>query len=136
MISVLIADDHSLIRKVLQGLLERAGDIQIVAVASDGREAVAKAVLHHPSVAVLDLFMPALNGIEGARQICAYRPETRVLIASLQYSSEHIRGSLQAGALGYVLKDVADDVVRGVRSVSQGNRYFSQQVAEVARKFI
>src|SRR5688500_7990588 len=136
MISVLIADDHSIIRKALQGLLEMAGDMQIVAIASDGQEAVEQAVLYCPNVAVLDVSIPSLNGIEAAKQICVCCPETRVLMASMQYSSEHIQHCIQAGALGYVLKDVAvDDLVIGVRTVFEGNRYFSKQVAEVARQY-
>lgn len=137
MISVLIADDHSLVRNVLQELLERAGDIQIVATAADGQEAVEQAVLHCPHVAVLDVSMPSLSGIEAAEQIGVCCPQTRVLMASMQYSAEYIQRCIQAGALGYVLKDAAgDDLVIGVRTVCHGNRYFSKQISEVARHYI
>jgi DNA-binding NarL/FixJ family response regulator len=137
MISVLIADDHNLVRKVLQRLLERAEDMQVVAVASDGREAVEQAVLHYPDVAVMDVSMPSLNGIEATKQICACCPQTRVLMLSMHEAAEYVHLGIQAGASGYVLKDAAgNDLVKAVRSVYHGNRFFSKQIAEVAKHFI
>ena len=137
MISVLIADDHRLVRQVLQCLLERAGDMQVVAVASDGQEAVEQAVLHYPNVAVMDISMPSLNGIEATKQICACCPETRVLMLSMHNTPDYVHLGIQAGASGYVLKDGAgNDLVIAVRSVYQGNRFFSKQIAEVARYYI
>jgi DNA-binding NarL/FixJ family response regulator len=137
MITVLIADDHIMVRNVLQRLLERAGDIQIMALAADGLEAVEQAVLHCPNVAVMDVSMPSLDGIEATKQICARCPETRVLMLSMYDTPWYIHRSIQAGALGYVLKDVAgDDLVIAVRSVFGGNRYFSKQVAQIAEDYI
>jgi len=134
MITVFIADDHNLVRKVLQGLLERAGDIQIVAMASDGREAVEQAVLYRPNVGVMDVSMPSLNGIEATKQICACCPQTRVLMLSMHDTAEYVHLGVQAGALGYVLKDeAAEEMVIAIRSVYQGKYYFSKQIAEFAR---
>jgi DNA-binding NarL/FixJ family response regulator len=137
MISVLIADDHNLVRQVLQRLLERAGDIEVTALASDGQEAVEQAVLHCPNVAVMDVSMPCLNGIEATKQICACCPETRVLMLSMHDTPDYVHHGIQAGASGYVLKDAAgNDLVKAVRSVYHGQRYFSKQIAEAARYYI
>jgi two-component system, NarL family, response regulator NreC len=137
MISVLIADDHSLVRKALKRLLEMAGDMQIVAMASDGQEAVEQAVLHRPNVAVMDLSMPSLNGIEATKQICTCCPQTRVLMLSMHDTPDYVHHGIQAGASGYVLKDGAcDELVIAVRTVFQGNPYFSKQIAKVAKIYI
>jgi Response regulator containing a CheY-like receiver domain and an HTH DNA-binding domain len=136
MISILIADDHAHVRKALQQLLEIEGDIQVIAVASDGLEAVEQAILHSPDVAVMDVSMPFLNGIEATRQICARRPGTRVLILSMHETANYVERGIEAGASGYVLKDIAcDDLVMAVRSLHQGNRFFSRQFSAVARQY-
>lgn len=135
MIKVLLADDHVIVRDVLRLLLERAGDIQVVATASDGEEAVAKTVLNCPDVVVMDISMPGMDGIEAAKRICSQCPETHVLMLSAHNTPRYIQRSLQAGASGYVLKDVAgNDLVKAVRSLHQGNRYFSKQIAELANQ--
>jgi DNA-binding NarL/FixJ family response regulator len=137
MINVLIADDHPIVRNVLQSLLERAGDIQIVAMASDGQEAVEQAVLHRPNVGVMDVSMPCLDGIEATKQICACCPQTHVLMLSMHDTAEYVHLGIQAGAFGYVLKDrAAQELVIAVRSVYQGKHYFSKQIAEVAKYYI
>ena len=137
MINVLIADDHRIVREALQRLLEMEGDMQIVAIAADGQEAVEQAVLHCPNVAVMDLSMPVLNGIEATKQICARGLETRVLILSMYDTPYYVHSSMQAGASGYVLKDVAcDELVIAIRTVFQGNRYFSKPITKVAKYFI
>lgn len=136
MISVLIADDHSLVRQVLQRLLERAGDILIVAFASDGQEAVEQAVLHRPNVAVMDVSMPLMDGIEATKQICVRCPETRVLLLSMNATPDNVHHGIQAGASGYMLKDgTCSDLAIAVRTVFQGNPYFSKQIPEVARQY-
>jgi DNA-binding NarL/FixJ family response regulator len=137
MITVLIADDHLILRDILQLLLETAGDIQIVAMASNGQEAVEKAAEYHPDVVIMDVSLPVMNGVEATKQILAGCPETRVLMASAYDTPYHIRRSVQAGALGYLLKDVASrELVSAVRSIHNGNRYFSNRIAEIARYFI
>ena len=137
MITVLIADDHLMVRAVLRRLLERADDIQIVAMASNGQEAVEQAVLLCPNVAVMDFSMPTMDGVEATKQICARCPQTRVVIFSMYSAPWYIQSSVEAGALGYVLKDlVGDDLVIAVRSLHQGNRYYSKQIAEIANRYI
>ena len=137
MITVLLADDHANIRNILQLLLETAGDIQIAATASNGQEAVAQAVSYFPDVAVMDVSMPLMDGIEATKQIIARCPQTRVLMASMHHTPAYIQHCLRAGALGYVLKEVAgSELVKAVRSIYLGKRYFSKQIAEIARQFI
>jgi two-component system invasion response regulator UvrY len=136
MISVLIADDHARIRDALQRLLERAGDMKVVAMAFNGLEAVKQAVLHCPNVAVMDVSMPFMDGVEATTQISADCPKTRVLMVSAHHAPNHIQRCIQAGALGYVLKDtVGDELAIAVRSLSQGHRYFSTPIAEVAKQY-
>jgi DNA-binding NarL/FixJ family response regulator len=137
MISVLVADDHTLIREALGSLLQTAGDIQIVATASNGQEAIAQAVLHYPDVTVMAVSMPVMDGIKATKQICSCCPQTRVLMVSMYYTPIYIRRSLRAGALGYVLKDMAgDDLILAVHSLYQGHRYFSKPIAEIAEYYI
>lgn len=137
MISVLVADDHISIREALGSLLETAGDIQIVAMAVNGEEAVAQAVLHCPNVAVVDISMPVLDGIEATKQICVQCPETRVLMVSMHNTPKYVRRCLRAGALGYVIKDTAgDDLVIAVHSLYEGNQYFSKQIADIAQRYV
>ena len=137
MITVLLADDHIYVRNLLQLLLERAGDIQIVAVALNGQEAVEKAALYHPDVVVMDVSMPVLDGIEATKQIRANHPEARVLMLSMHDSPNYIGHCLQAGALGYVLKETAgNELVTAIHSIHQDAQYFSKKIAEVAQRFV
>lgn len=137
MISVLVADDHTAIREALGSLLETADGIEIVAMASNGQEAVEQAVLHYPDITVMDVSMPVMDGIEATKQICVDCPKTRVLMISMHHSPNYIQRCLQAGALGYVLKDTAgDDLVTAVYSVYEGNRYFSLLIAGIAENYI
>ena len=137
MITVLLADDHTIVRNLLQLLLERAGGIRIVALALNGQEAVEKAVLYSPNVAVMDISMPVMDGVEATKQISKDCPKTQVLMASMHNDSHHIQRCIQAGALGYVLKDVlGEELVTAVRSVHLGHRYFSKPIAEIAKRFI
>ena len=137
MITVLLADDHTIVRDILRILLEKAGDIQIVAMAANGQEAVILAGLHSPDVAVMDVSMPTMNGIEATKKIHTNFPHTSVLMISMYDTSAHIQSSLKAGASGYVLKDeIGDELVIAVRSIYQGKQYFSKQIAELAKHFI
>jgi DNA-binding NarL/FixJ family response regulator len=137
MISVLVADDHTLVREALGSLLKTAGDIQIVAVASNGEEAIAQAVLHCPNIAIVDVSMPVMDGIEATKQIYICCPQTRVLMVSMHNTPKYIRRCLRAGALGYVIKDMAgDDLIMAVHSLHEGNWYFSKQIAEIAKYYI
>jgi DNA-binding NarL/FixJ family response regulator len=132
MITVLIVDDHTYIRQGIAGLLEATGDIEVVATAANGIEAVAKARLHQPHVAVVDISMPFMDGIEATRQIRSASPQTRVLALSLYDHQEYIRDALQAGASGYVLKDaLPNEILEAIRSLHGGERYFSRKIAGI-----
>ena len=129
-ITILLADDHRMIREGLRALLEREDDMKVVAEANDGRAAVELARKHKPSVAVLDLAMPDLNGIDAARQIVAASPRTRVIILSVHADRRFVTASLRAGAAGYVLKDSAfEELAHAVRVAAAGQTYLSPAVA-------
>ena len=130
MITVLLADDHIMVRDSLRYILEAAGDIQIIALASDGKEAVAQARITCPNIAVMDISMPVMDGIEATRQILEICPHTRIVTLSMYQTEEYVQRALNAGAFGYVLKDAAaNELVEAVRSLHTGKRYFSRQVA-------
>jgi DNA-binding NarL/FixJ family response regulator len=131
MITVLLADDHIMVRDGLRYILEGAGDIQIIALASNGQEAVAQALQKCPNIAVIDISMPMMDGIEATRQILAICPQTRVITLSMYHTEEYVRRALNAGAFGYVLKDGAgNELVEAVRSLHADKRYLSPQVAK------
>jgi DNA-binding NarL/FixJ family response regulator len=136
MIKVLLADDHPIVRNVLRLLIHKVDDMKVVAQASDGQEAVSMAAVHCPHVAVMDISMPNMNGMEATRQILARSPETRVLMVSAHNSPHYIKRSLEAGALGYVLKDeVVEELVTAIRSIYKGKRYLSKQVGRLAELY-
>ncbi len=129
MINVLLADDHILVRDALCYLLEAQGDIKIVATAADGVEAVEQAINRCPDIAVLDISMPRMDGIEAARQICEHCSRTKIVMLTIYHTEEHVRHALQAGASGYVLKDAAgQELVAAVRTLYEGGRYFSSNI--------
>lgn len=131
MITILIADDHTIVRDGLRALLETQPDLQVLATAGDGREAVQLTQQLQPQVAVMDIAMPVLNGIEALHQISVTSPTTKVVILSIHASSEHIYRALQAGAMGYLLKESAgSEVIAAVRSVAAGQRYLSRRISE------
>jgi len=129
-ITVLLVDDHSVVRDGLRVLLEAEGDIQVVGGAANGLEAVRKVRELHPDIVVMDLAMPELNGTEATAQIHDVCPATEVLVLSMHSTAEHIFRAFQAGAQGYVLKESAGpEVVAAVRAVHAGKRYLSQKIA-------
>lgn len=130
-ISVLLADDHAVLRDGLRMLLEVHSDINVVADVANGRDAVSKTAQLSPDVVVMDIAMPQLNGIEATRQIHEIRPSTEVIILSIYSTNEHIFRAFQAGARGYLLKEVAGaEVVNAVRAVKAGQRYLSQKISD------
>ncbi|MGD0658741.1 MAG: response regulator transcription factor [Syntrophorhabdales bacterium] len=130
-ISVLLADDHRVVREGLRALLERNHDISVVAEASDGQEAVKLAAQVKPDVVVMDISMPVLNGIEATQQVIEASPSSRVIILSMYSTSEHIFRAFKAGAQGYLLKESAgSDVVAAVRAVKEGRRYLTEKITE------
>lgn len=129
-IKVLLADDHAVVRDGLTLVLESQADMRVVGRAADGREAVQQVVELMPDVAVMDIAMPVLNGIEAAEQIRDRCPETEVLILSVHSDAEHVFRALRAGALGYVLKESAGaEVISAVRNVHAGKRYLGEKIS-------
>ena len=125
-ITVLLADDHTLVRQGLRVLLEAQPDIRIIGEAGDGREAVQLSNQLKPDVVVMDIAMPLLNGLEATRQILAQIPETRVLILSSYSDDEYVHQLTEAGAAGYLLKHAAvADLVKAIREAMAGRVFFS-----------
>jgi len=130
-ITVLLADDHAVLRDGLRLLLEAHPDIKVVADVANGRDAVSKATQLSPDVVIMDIAMPELNGIEATRQIREFCPSAQIIILSIFSTSEHIFQALQAGACGYLLKESAGiEVVNAVRAVHSGQRYLSQKISD------
>ena len=137
MIKVLLVDDQEVIRTVLDLKLKTAGDMRVVATASNGQEALEQAIFHDPDVVLMDIYMPIMDGLEATKKISQQCPKTRIVILSAFNASLHILRSLRAGASGYVLKDMlAEDLLIAVRSASRGERYFSKQIREIAKLYI
>jgi two-component system, NarL family, response regulator NreC len=131
-IRILLADDHTLIRRGLRLVIEQQPDLVVVGEGSDGREAVSLAASLKPDVAVLDIGMPNLNGIEAARQITDRETGTAVVILSMYSDETYILRALKAGARGYLLKDSAEsDLVKAIHSVAEGKSFFSPTVSRV-----
>lgn len=129
MITVLLADDHTLVRDALCYLLEAQGDIKIIATAANGEEAVELAMRLCPDVAVLDISMPRMDGIEAAKRICGHCSGTRIVMLTIYHTVEHVQHALQAGASGFVLKDAAgQELVTAVRALYSGDSYFSPRI--------
>jgi DNA-binding NarL/FixJ family response regulator len=121
MIRVVVADDHGVLRDGLAGVIAEQADMEVVATASDGAEAVETCRTATPDVVLMDLEMPVLDGIEATRQILAERSTTAVLVLTSFSDRQRITGALEAGAVGYLLKDAsADEVVRGIRTAAGG----------------
>jgi DNA-binding NarL/FixJ family response regulator len=130
-VTVMLADDHAVVRDGLRALLEGGHDLQVVGVAGNGRDAVAEAQRLRPDIVIMDIAMPELDGVEATRRIVEKCPDTRVLILSMYLSAEHIHRALQAGAQGYVLKESAgDEVVEAIRALRAGKRYLSHRITE------
>jgi DNA-binding NarL/FixJ family response regulator len=130
MIRVLLADDHVLVREGLRALLAREADIQVVAEAGDGREALLLAREARPDVAALDVSMPLLNGLEAARQIAGWDRGPRVILLTVHAEDRYVLEALRAGVRGYVLKkQAAADLVRAIREVSGGGVYLSPGIS-------
>jgi DNA-binding NarL/FixJ family response regulator len=131
MITVILADDHPVVRDGLCFLLNAQSDIKVVGTADNGHEAVQLTTKLNPNVVVMDIAMPLLNGIEATQQITSTCPHTRVMILSIHFTSIHIQRALQAGAMGYLLKESAgEEVVEAIRTVHEGRRYLSRKIAE------
>ncbi|MGD0774515.1 MAG: response regulator transcription factor [Candidatus Solibacter sp.] len=131
-IRILLADDHTIVRKGLRMLLESHEGFRVVAEAADGREAVALAEQHRPDIVVMDLAMPVLNGIEAARQICSGDTHSAIVFLSMHSDEGYVLKALKSGAKGYLLKDSAEhDLINAVETVSEGKAFFSPAISKM-----
>ena len=129
---LLLGDDHAVLRQGLKKILEDRRDWRVVAEAGNGRDAVREALAVNPDVAVLDIGMPLLNGIEATRQIVRRAPSVRVLILSMHSDQAYVTQAVQAGARGYLLKEsAAEELIEAITALSTGKSFFSPAVAQV-----
>jgi DNA-binding NarL/FixJ family response regulator len=134
-ISVLLADDHTVVRQGLCALLEAQSDIKIVGEAANGRQAVDLAKKTLPDVVLMDLAMPVLNGLEATRQIRRNVPSAKVLVLTSYDDDQYVQQIVQAGASGYLIKQTAaNDLLGALRSVQQGNNFYSPAIARRLRQ--
>jgi DNA-binding NarL/FixJ family response regulator len=130
--TVFVADDHAILRDGLATLLAAQSDMEVVGTAGNGREAIAGVLRLAPHVAIIDISMPELDGIEATRQILAGNPDVHVMILSMHAGAQHVFHALEAGVRGYLLKESASrEVIEAVRIVQSGRRYLSPRVAEI-----
>jgi len=130
-IRILLADDHAVVRRGFRMILDAQNDLEVVGEVSNGREAVEAAANLQPDVAVMDVTMPELNGIEATRRMAEVSPRTRVLALSMHKDAVYVREILRAGARGYLLKDSAEDgFLNAVRAVARGEGYLSPAVSD------
>lgn len=129
-VSVLLADDHTLVRAGLRTLVEGFGGFRVVAEAGDGREAVRLARQRNPRIALIDISMPGLNGLDATTLIAKEAPETQVIILSMHVAENYVLAALRAGAVGYVVKDAAvAELESALRAVLKGERWLSPAVS-------
>lgn len=131
-IRILLADDHTVMRRGLRLLLESQPEFSVVAEAADGRQAVEQAEATQPDVAVVDIAMPNLSGIEAAQRISAALPHIGILILSMHSDEGYVLRALKAGAKGYLLKDSAEgDLIEAIKVVHQGKTFFSSEITKM-----
>jgi len=131
-IRILLADDHTIMRRGLRLLLESQPGFTVVAEAADGRQAIAQAEATKPDVAVLDIAMPNLNGIEASQRINAALPGTAIVILSMHSDEGYVLRALKAGAKAYLLKDSAEgDLIEAIKAVDEGKAFFSPEISKV-----
>jgi DNA-binding NarL/FixJ family response regulator len=133
-ISILLVDDHTVVRQGLRALLSSEEDLQVVGEAENGRQAVALAKQNLPDVVVMDIAMPLLNGLEATKQILKLVPSTKVLVLTSYGDDDCIRQLMEAGAAGYLVKQTAaNDLLKAIREVQRGNAFFSPSIAKRLR---
>jgi two-component system response regulator NreC len=128
-IRIVLADDHVLVRQGLKSLLERE-HFQVMAEASDGQDAVKLVEMHQPDIAIMDISMPTLNGIDAARSLARSAPKTKTILLTQHEEEQYIHEALEAGVKGYVLKNqVANDLIQAIRQVGRGEFYLSPGIS-------
>lgn len=131
MIRVIIAEDHNLVRQGIRALLEQSGDMQVVAEAATGEEAIQLTEIHKPEVVVMDLSMPRLDGAQAAERILEMKLPTQIIILSMHGDTTMVQQLLRRGVKGYLLKDaVTEELLLAVRSVSQGKMFLSPTISD------
>jgi two-component system invasion response regulator UvrY len=131
LIKVLLADDHGIVRAGLRRIVEESGDMEVIAEAADGREAIRHVHDTLPDVAVIDISMPGLDGLEVVSQLRGHFPDLPILILTMHEESQYVVRAIQAGAMGYLTKQSApEQLVKAIRKVHAGNRYLTDEAAE------
>jgi two-component system, NarL family, invasion response regulator UvrY len=131
MIKVLLADDHDIVRAGLRHIVEESGDMEVVAEAADGREAIRQALAQNPDVAVVDISMPGMDGLEVVIQLKSMCPKLPVLILTMHVEEQFVVRAVEAGAMGYLTKRAAPgQLVHAIRKLYAGGRYLSDTAAE------
>jgi DNA-binding NarL/FixJ family response regulator len=132
MISVILVDNHAIMRDGLRNLLEEESDIEVIGEADNGRQAVKIALEKKPDIVIMDIAMHEMNGIEATRQIRAENPNIKVLTLSMHSERQIVIGSFRAGASGYLLKDsTSTELVEAIRTVYRGRKYLSQEISDI-----
>jgi len=130
-ITVLLAEDHTIVREGLRSLLEKEIGIEVVGEAEDGREAIKKAEALQPDIAVMDITMPGLNGLEATRQLKKSFPEMKIIILTMHANEEYVLHSLQAGASGYLVKKAAPaELISAIQAVYRGGSFLSPSISK------
>jgi DNA-binding NarL/FixJ family response regulator len=130
-IRILLADDHNLVRAGLRALLQALPDVEVVAECADGREALTAIAMHRPDIAILDITMPGMNGLEAAARVTKEMPGTKVVIVSMHSAESYVAQALAAGVSGYVLKDAfVDELPLLVRTITRGETYLSPAISK------
>jgi two-component system, NarL family, invasion response regulator UvrY len=131
MIRVLLADDHIIVRAGLRRIVEESGDIEVVAEASDGREAVLAVRKEKPDVAVIDISMPVLDGLEVIAQLKSENPDVRILVLTMHEEDQYVVRAIETGAMGYITKQSApEQLVKAIRKIHGGSRFLTNEGAE------
>jgi two-component system, NarL family, invasion response regulator UvrY len=132
MIKVFIADDHSIVRAGLRRIVEESGDMEVIAEASDGKEALLQIQKEQPDVAVIDISMPGLDGLEVTAQLHAGYPKLPVIILTMHEEEQYVIRAIEAGAMGYITKrSVPEQLVNAIRKVHAGSRYLSAEATDL-----
>ena len=132
MIKVLLADDHSIVRAGLRRIVEESEDMEVIAEAADGREAIRQAHKNLPDVAVIDISMPGLDGLEVISQLRSYYPKLPIIVLTMHEEEQYVVRAIEAGAMGYITKRSApEQLVKAIRKVHAGFRYLTDEAAEL-----